>query len=631
MSDINTNLSTRIPSRQATNIVEIFAMTDFPAPSGDVITLVTATQYQIKAPLSTSLRFFIPPGGAVVMEAVHPFSNSIIYNGFGTLFTGGSSTTAIDGLVLTNMAFLKFFGSALLFDLTGGFTGPVSIQDCFALGFTTIGIAQGFTSFNMLGGTVILDFENGVTTRTNEVSISGSTLTQKAAATGAIFKNDFPNTLINVTTSLLTPDPAGKVFDIRRDLSIPGSIADNTYEGTPEQFFDDVSFTGVITGFFDNAITEAVDSVGDSGGVAEFEVLGNHNYDTGQEIVHTLFVTATYNGTFIITVVSPTLYRITPINTFNFVAFVIDESVGTGTTTSLTCNTGDTSGLTVGEVVGIINTSFHDTAKAITAIDPNVSFNINSTFVNFDFGNFVTGGLNERDKFLSVQQNGAAKSSKKIALGAVNNNSTPTTITLANAYVSVDFNGLSQSVVTERFSLTVPTFGIFTYTGVTPFAGFLTGSFAAMKSGSTENYRIAMSFNGGIPLFNAIGAIAINSVSGPNGTARFDHGGPEPPVGSFTTITGFTAGNRSYNKTGLVTFSDATSFEIKGIDFIATGTGFLTSAEANYIPMEVKTTKIVVPLLFSAQLSPGDTIQLMVAGESTTNDLTVTDTIFGVF
>jgi len=192
-------------------------------------------------------------------------------------------------------------------------------------------------------------------------------------------------------------------------------------------------------------------------------------------------------------------------------------------------------------------------------------------------------------------------------------------------------SGFVASVEIEAFSLTNATTGQFTFLGANRFQGFVNGVLSALKSGSTENYRFAMSLNGGIPLFNAITSTAITSVAlGAAGRASFVHAGTTPPVGSFVTTTGFTTVDQ-YNTRQLVKASTATTFELDGILFDVTDTGNYTAAEAVYVPMEVKTSKIVVPLLFSAILDPTDTIQIMVAGDGTANDLTVTDIVFGVF
>jgi len=55
-----------------------------------------------------------------------------------------------------------------------------------------------------------------------------------------------------------------------------------------------------------------------------------------------------------------------------------------------------------------------------------------------------------------------------------------------------------------------------------------------------------------------------------------------------------------------------------------------TFATANYIQMEVKTTTIGTPLEFSVILNKGDTIQLMMAGDGTSDNITVTDLKTGI-
>ena len=48
-------------------------------------------------------------------------------------------------------------------------------------------------------------------------------------------------------------------------------------------------------------------------------------------------------------------------------------------------------------------------------------------------------------------------------------------------------------------------------------------------------------------------------------------------------------------------------------------------ATAPYVPVEVKSTQVNATLIAPISVSPGDTIQVMGAGQGTTNSLTITD------
>lgn len=631
MSDSNTNLSDRIPARQALSTVEMFSIDDFPAPSGGVITLVNNTRYMIKGPIITSNRFLIPDGGGVVLEGVHDAQNSLIYNGVGTLFTGGSPSTPINSLGLVRMALLNFNQQATIFDLVGGFTGPVIMQDCFMLNFKTIGNSNGFSTMEV-DSTLILGFDNGITSNDAQVTLTAATLTQRSTATGTILKVDFPDTQLNVTTSLLTPSADGFVFDITLVLSIPGSIANNTYSGTSNQFFKkhELEDFSAIT----NSTTVAnCTSVTDSAGDAVFNFAIPHGFvGNGGQVTHTGFTNPQFNGDFLVVFSTLNNYEITSLLGETPIPFAAEATPGTATEQYRVFTVTTTTGLAQGTPVQIKNTTQNNGNFIVRAVGGSIEFSVPADFTIDEAGKWTTDSLNETDPLLILANNGNQKDSKTIALGAVNANSQTTGIA-DGAYQDLDVTGFVPNIVTERFILTDAVKGIFTYIGATPFQGFLTGALGATTSPSTRNYRFAMSFNGGIPLFDPIGLTNITSVSDSSGTARFVHGVTVPAlsVGSFATIAGFTGGNQRYNQTGLVTFANATNFEIDGIDFIATGTGDFFAGEANYIPMEVKTTKVVIPLLFSAQLRPGDTIQLKAAGDGTAQTLTVTDLGFGVF
>ena len=67
--------------------------------------------------------------------------------------------------------------------------------------------------------------------------------------------------------------------------------------------------------------------------------------------------------------------------------------------------------------------------------------------------------------------------------------------------------------------------------------------------------------------------VGITSVSDSSGIAKFNHAGTSPAIGNTITIQGFINPlNAAYNTTGIVTASDATSFEISSIAFAASET-----------------------------------------------------------
>ncbi len=86
------------------------------------------------------------------------------------------------------------------------------------------------------------------------------------------------------------------------------------------------------------------------------------------------------------------------------------------------------------------------------------------------------------------------------------------------------------------------------------------------------------------------------------------------------TFKGFLIGTLSASKTG----STASYRFAVSIDSVLPSPSL-----ASYIPMEVKTDKVTIPLEFPISLSTGQTFQIMVAGDGTSDSLTITDVMFG--
>lgn len=83
-------------------------------------------------------------------------------------------------------------------------------------------------------------------------------------------------------------------------------------------------------------------------------------------------------------------------------------------------------------------------------------------------------------------------------------------------------------------------------------------------------------------IYDAIASTAISAVadSGANpGTASFTHAGTSPSLGQEVTLSGF-APEITYNATGNVTATTATTFEVSTIAFTSTDTGFFVGTDA---------------------------------------------------
>jgi len=642
LSDINTNLVSRPALARDIQTKVIFSMDDFPVPSGGIITLETSFQYLISANLTTSDRFELPAGSQIAIRGVFGFGAGIEFTGMGTLF---SSAGRVNRFHIDQMGMSATMAGATLVNVQGDFS---QLSDCLLkrINWITTG-GGGFGNIQDFG---IFIAENmsvaGIVTQ--GVDISNCSIVSYAGAgffglgfgSADLFAvRGLGTNVVSFTENLAQPLGAEATFFISPDISPIAQVnITRTFNLGNGAYFREKSF-GQFQSIANNTVVKAdCNSVLDSGGLARFGFAGGPDLSVGDQVTNAGFGFTQYNGVFIISSISINFQTVESLLGVPLAYAGTDETTfGTVTRQYRVFTTDDTTGIVLGEGIQIKNTlqnngsfSVRNFLAAEFGMDGN--FSVPATFTIDEAGDYDTGSIDETDPRMQLFDNGAQKDSKEIALGNVNGNTTASTIS-DGVYATINTGVFIEGLVTERFTLISANAGIFRYDGANPFEGFITGSLAATKAGSVENYRFAMSLNGGIPLFNAIASTAITSVitSPLNiGNARFVHAGTTPPVGSFVTLSAFDV-VRKYNIKGLVIFSDATNFEIDGLLFSATDTGNYIAARANFIPMEVKTTKVVVPLLFSAKFQPGNTIQVMCAGDGTANDPTIVDLTLGVF
>lgn len=148
------------------------------------------------------------------------------------------------------------------------------------------------------------------------------------------------------------------------------------------------------------------------------------------------------------------------------------------------------------------------------------------------------------DLFITVQPEFLS-----IGFAEMNSNSTATVIASVDTYQALDASGLVSNAVSERFTLTDATAGVYRYDGDRSIVATISSIINAVKSGATQDYRFGLSVNGAIPVF----------------------------------------------------------------------------ATATYSPLEVKATKLHAAVVSFANLGNGDTIQIMIAGDGHSDNLTITD------
>ena len=121
------------------------------------------------------------------------------------------------------------------------------------------------------------------------------------------------------------------------------------------------------------------------------------------------------------------------------------------------------------------------------------SFQINRTFDIDRAGTWDTAGIDQTDPRVLADNNPGFVSSKNIAAGFVNDNSTANPAIVNNTFSDMAFGtgagGLVEGSNMERWKLINHIIGIFEYTGNEPFAGFLNYDFTSVSSGSAQEFR----------------------------------------------------------------------------------------------------------------------------------------------
>lgn len=641
MSSNTTNLTTRKSAGQLPSLTEVYSLADLPVAASGVRDFAMNQGLNLKAQVVDTNVWRWPAGSSITIRADDQVPTAPVYVGSGTFINCLGATATVE---FNNVLFLNVTGGARFCDLTAGTPPPgVTFNLVFLkagfINFTRGGSLTGYTAGSFKEWFLSGLAEQFTLNSCQAMDVSACFFSGSGAGKRPLFGVQGPYTFqCNVHHSFLNAGGAQSSLSIERSVTTNGFVIMSAdVNGVPGGTFYKPTAQHTITNTSVNTFVSDILTVsaGTNGEARFFHDSPSPPLIPGDIIEHTGFITQTsYLGNFVVVDVDlvGTSYTVGTIATRGFVAFV-DTEVGIMSRLYSNILIADTTDIIVGDGVEITGTTNYNGEHAVKLIDPNVSFAIAVPFPGAEVAGTVTAGsLTERDNRVDVSNSGKVKSSESIALANLNGSVT-TTSTSDGQFDVLNLAGLVEGLVTERFELTNATTGTFTYQGANRFEGFLTGSLSALKSGSTQNYRFAMSLNGGEPLFNAIGSTAISSViTSPlnSGIARFVHAlVPGPSIGSFVTLTGFTS-NPNYNTTGLCIFADSTNFELDQVTFGTTDTGNFTVAEANYVPMEVKTSKVIIPLLFSANLRPGDTIAIWLSGDGTSDTLTVTDLTFGV-
>lgn len=486
MGKITTNTTDRLPSGVPTNSIDIYDMNDFPAPSAGVITLVTGTQYIIKAPLSTSDRFELPASSDIEMKWENASFNILTYTGTDTLFT---TAAPIIGFTMNDANVFTSDASATIFNLTGSTVFSfVRVKGSIFSAFDSIGTWDDF-SFGQVAQCSFSGWTAGLTvTDIGQLAFDRTELTSGGTPfTTAIIVEGFKTT--RAVFDIITVNmPSGEYLFIDPDIESNAviDIDGNILRGGITNFFESGN-TGNITLFADASFgATAVTDVGNAGPgePAEFSFTVGPTLHVDQEVVISGFTggNTIYNGTFRITVVvEPGLFQ-------TGVPFV---SAASGSFLSNTVTvTSATHGFAAGQALLIEGTIGYDGGTSIFDVQTN-TFRINRGFAGAEtVGNWNTGSLTETEPRMFVLNNGAQADSKTLGSIIRINNSTATVISAINTWTDLNLNSLAiQSSSTERFTIVDNDTGETRYDGVNPLKGSAVASISGISSGSAQEFQ----------------------------------------------------------------------------------------------------------------------------------------------
>ena len=230
-------------------------------------------------------------------------------------------------------------------------------------------------------------------------------------------------------------------------------------------------------------------------------------------------------------------------------------SAGTGTIKITRITTASDHPMVVGETQTISGTTSYNAETCILFTPADDTFDVPLSFVANDAtGTVVSASRTQKSVGIFVRSCGAQPESRSIGVGNTNANGAATTIASSNVYQALDCSTMINNVVSERFTLTNSTDGIYTFNGTQPITVKVSAFVTAVKTGATQLYRFATSIDSAVPTF----------------------------------------------------------------------------ATAPYSSMEVKSTEVNTTVSHFVQLSAGQTIQIMIAPEGHTDNITISDYQFQV-
>jgi len=535
------------------NTVYFTSEADLPAPSGGVITLQENTVYIMfnddpttsQKVVTLTNRIQIPDAGGVRITGVGLATAILLYTGTGNFITTSSSFT---GFLHIDELFLSC-PNGTIFDIDGvlpvgsEFFPRIFLSNFGAFDTDTVGTVKTISvNFNV---GAFFDCKQGLILDGVDEFLIGDWR-------WANWQNDVGSIMLTAKNQLRFPKIQNCTFETNANeaaFNVSPSIGDETFIiGGNSYRGDGVLYaTGAASGVISD-IEIATLGVSGSVTVVSGTPFGEsimtdvaHGLAEGQIITTSGFADSNYNGTF-------EVLEVIDLDNFRIHALFGATDTGSWVSDVITVVTASPHGLSKGDGFQITDTNDYNGGTFVLFLNSSTRVRVNKVFSGAETGNFNTDSLTETDPRMRVVANAGIPDSQVIASGAMNANANSTTVT-DSIYAAIDVTGTTENTATQRFVLTDAAAGEFTYIGQEDLASELTAVISATKTGSTANYRFAISVNGAVPVF----------------------------------------------------------------------------ASASYAPMEVKTDKISTTLLKPVNVVTDDTIQIMVAGDGTGDDITITD------
>jgi len=642
MSSPSTNITTRRPAGQAPSLTEVYTLSDLPVASGGIRDFGFNEGLDLKASIFEPNIWRWPSGSRILVRSDDQLNTTVFYTGTGTFINCLGATATVE---FNNVLIVSATQTARFCDLTAGTAIPPIANNLVFLkaGFILWGGGGSLTGY--IAGSFKEWFVDGLSqpftlNSCQAMDVSASFFSGTGMTKRPLFAVQGPFTFqCNVHHSFLNAPGAQSSLSIERSVTTNGFvIMSANVNAVPSGLFYKPTTSTVIGSVANNLTTSNVASVeNDSFMGARFVLAASQTVPTpGDVIAHSTFTDGTYNGDFVVVDVDVANETYTVGQIDNNRAFVEFQGVtdsGIFTRQYVNMVTTDTSNIILGDGVNITGLPNYNGEHQVKQIITDTSFAISAPFIAGGTGSYTAGSLVETDNRVDVSNSGEVRPSETIALGALNNETQVTTIANNDQYVPINVTGFTANIVMERFELDDAATGRFKYIGKNNFQGFVSGVVTMFVAGNNI-YRLAMSFNQGMPLFTEIGTTPILEVlDSPTtpGRARFRHNGTSPTLGTTVNISGFVI-NTQYNARDICVFQNVNNFEILGVNFVADEVaGSYIGERANYILVDIKSASVTVPLLFMAKLRPNDTIQIMVAGQGTNADPQFNDFSFGIF